>query len=64
MDYQENMRKMKMKLDERVSGDHFNETTYEMCMEIEGRLRMNYEQARKESDYYKEKYFSNEKKHQ
>ena len=47
MDYEEMIRKLKLKYDERVNNEHFNETTYELCMQIEGRLKTNYEQARK-----------------
>lgn len=47
MDYEEKIRKLKNKYNDKVNTDHFNETTYELCMEIEGRLKTNYEQARK-----------------
>lgn len=35
-----------------------------MCLEMENRLRINYDQAKKEADYYKDKYFCSEKKYQ
>lgn len=38
--------------------------SYEMCLEIENKLRLNYEQARKEADYYKDRYFCAEKRYQ
>lgn len=33
-------------------------------MDVENKLRINYEQARKECDYYKDKYFSCERRYQ
>lgn len=64
MDYKDQIRRIRNEIEMNGRNAHLNELTYEMCNQIENRLRLNYEQARKESDYYKDKYFTCQKKYQ
>jgi len=47
MDYQDELRRIRNEIEINGRNAHLNELTYEMCTEIENRLRSNYEQARK-----------------
>lgn len=64
IEFEDEKRRLRNCLEQRDKDDHLTEMSYEMCLEVENRLRLNYEQARKEADYYKDKYFTAEKKHQ
>jgi hypothetical protein len=45
IDHEEEIRKIKNSFENSIKNDHLNELSFEMCMEMENQLRLNYEQV-------------------
>ena len=62
--HQEELRRLGNSKASEVGRDTIDYLSSEMWKEVEGRLKKNYEEARKEAEFYKDKYFAAEKKYQ
>ena len=64
IDYEERIRMLNNSVKNESSQNQLTALSLEMGKEIENRLKLSYETVRKEAEYYKEKYFTTEKKYQ
>lgn len=58
------MRRIKNQKNSQFAQDTINYLTFSMWKDMEAKLKNSYDQAKKEAEFYKEKYFAAEKKYQ
>jgi UDP-N-acetylglucosamine pyrophosphorylase len=63
MGHEEELRRVKAQKSTDFAEDTINYLTFSMWKDTEAKLRNSYDQARKEAQFYKDKYFAAEKKY-